>query len=129
MGETALRYSVSCKVSDAPQKDQYPEGNCPPGNVIGPTSSTLGRPCRILQRAPTFTRKRFTSSLGGEVKGPSEMIRRKVPALKFRAPLTDMSPVMIGHDACESLLTHIWSERAFAGEYLARHILGMQQAW
>ena len=94
---------------------------------MGLMSTSPSWPRRIAQRAPKFTRKLVRSSLGGDVYAFCEMFGRASLLRGFREPSGDLSPGMIGFDACESLLAHLRDKRTLAEKYSAVGKCGIGQ--
>ena len=91
-------------------------------------SLALGRPRRILQGAPKYTRDLAKSSSGGDVFAFGDMIDRTSLLRAFCPPLTDGSPGMIGFEDCGGPFTHLRSEKTIAGRFLVRLFLGTERA-
>ena len=88
---------------DAAYCDLSEEGGCRVGYAIGLTSSSLSVSRHILQWASRFTRKLVESSLGGRVYASGEMVGHVALLRESFAPLLDISPGMVGMEACGSL--------------------------
>ena len=112
---------------DATYGDQSTKGECRLGYVIGLMSSSLKGPCRILQWTSKFTRKMEKTSLGGEVYALSEMVNHMLLLKEFYGPFEGMDPGVEGLEDCESLLTHLKTEKMIAEKCLVRRFLSIQQ--
>ena len=102
--------------------------NCGLGYVIGLMSSTLSGPCHIFLWASKLTREIARRSLGGEVYALSLMLGHAAMLREFNVHIPGFFPGLAGLEDCESLSTHLRNKKAFAGKFLARHFLAIQQA-
>ena len=98
-----LLFDVSSWVVGCCAWDQYTEGRCRSGYVMGLTSSTLEGPRPILQRTFKYTRKLAKGSLGGEVYARSDVVGHMMLLKDFYGPLEGVNPDLGALEDCESL--------------------------
>ena len=106
--------------SDAASWDQAKEGRCRSGYVFGLVSSTLRGPRHLLQWTPRLSERLVKCSSGKEVYTSGEMSDHVAHA--------DLSPGMVGVEACASLFAHLRKKEAITEKYLAIHFAGIRRA-
>ena len=114
--------------SDAASGDQSSFGKCHLGYVIGLASSTLRKPCHIVQWESELSRKLVGSSLGGDVYAFTEMLGQMSMLREFYGNFAGSKPGMIGLEDCESLFTHLKKSKSITEKFLVRHFLSIQQS-
>ena len=107
---------------DADFGNPLAEGRCRSGDVIGPMTSSLPGPCRILQWAAKFIRESADSGRGGKVYALSELVEHMSLSRELFEPL-------VGYVDCESPIAHLWSKHAIAGKYRVRHFWEPSCRW